>query len=62
MSPRPADAWPQYLATWVIARAAGRAEAEEAIRYVAPVGEKDAYVERALAAVSPFLPAQADAA
>jgi transcriptional regulator GlxA family with amidase domain len=47
----------QYLAAWLIARAAGRAEAEEAIRYVAPVGEKEAYVERALAAVSPFLPA-----
>ncbi|PZR37405.1 DJ-1/PfpI family protein [Caulobacter segnis] len=52
----------QYLAAWMIARVAGRAEAEEAIRYVAPVGEKEAYVERALAAVSPFLPARADAA
>jgi transcriptional regulator GlxA family with amidase domain len=52
----------QYLAAWLIARAAGRAEAEEAIRYVAPVGEKETYVERAMAAVSPFLPARADAA
>lgn len=52
----------QYLAAWLIARAVGRAEAEEAIRYVAPVGEKEAYVERALAVVSPYLPARADAA
>lgn len=52
----------QYMAAWLIARAVGRAEAEEAIRYVAPVGEKEAYVERALAVVSPFLPARADAA
>lgn len=52
----------QYLAAWMIARAAGLAEAEEAIRYVAPVGEKDAYVERALAVVSPFLSAAVAAA
>jgi len=30
-------------------------EAEEAIAYVAPVGEKALYVEQARAAVSPFL-------
>ncbi len=52
----------QYLAAWVIARAAGVAEAEDVIRYVAPVGEKEAYVERAMAAVSPYLPAGARAA
>lgn len=46
----------QYLATWMIARLATRGDAEEALGYVAPVGEKDVYVERALAAVSPFLP------
>ena len=46
-----------YLATWMIARLGGLADAEEAIRYVAPVGEKEAYVARALAAVAPFLPA-----
>ena len=45
----------QYLATWMIARRAGVRDAEEAIHYVAPVGEKAAYVERALAAVRPFL-------
>ena len=50
----------QYLATWVIARLATPRDAEEAMRYVAPVGEKEAYVERALATVTPFLtPAQA---
>lgn len=46
----------QYLATWIIARGASLRDAEEAMHYVAPVGEKAAYVERALAAVSPFLP------
>ena len=49
----------QYLAAWVIARGAGLAQAEEAIRYVAPVGEKDAYVRQASAAISPYLPAKA---
>ncbi len=46
----------QYLATWMIARGAGIQDAEEAIHYVAPVGEKQAYVAQALAAVRPFLP------
>jgi transcriptional regulator GlxA family with amidase domain len=45
----------QYLATWMIARLATRRDAEEAMHYVAPVGEKQAYVERALATVAPFL-------
>lgn len=49
----------QYLAAWMIARAAGLAEAQEAIRYVAPVGEKEAWVERATVVISPFLPADA---
>jgi transcriptional regulator GlxA family with amidase domain len=46
----------QYLAAWMIARLATLGDAAEALRYVAPVGEQDVYVERALAAVSPFLP------
>lgn len=46
----------QYLATWMIARGASLEDAADAMHYVAPVGEKDAYVSRALAAVSPFLP------
>jgi transcriptional regulator GlxA family with amidase domain len=45
----------QYLATWMIARGASLAAAEAAIHYVAPVGEKAICVERALAAVAPFL-------
>lgn len=46
----------QYLATWMIARAASMHEAEEAMHYVAPVGEKVLYVERAMAVVAPFIP------
>jgi transcriptional regulator GlxA family with amidase domain len=52
----------QYLATWMIARGASVRDAEEAMHYVAPVGEKDLYVERALSVVSPFLRAQTLAA
>jgi transcriptional regulator GlxA family with amidase domain len=40
-----------YLAGWMIARGAGRADAEAALHYVAPVGEKDAYVANAMATV-----------
>lgn len=52
----------QYLAAWMIARAAGLAEAQDVVRYVAPVGEKEAWVERATAVVSPFLLARDAAA
>jgi transcriptional regulator GlxA family with amidase domain len=45
----------QYLATWMIARLASIEEAQDAMHYVAPVGEKDDYVERALEVVRPFL-------
>ena len=38
----------QYLAGWVIARLAGIDAAERALHYVAPVGEKDEYVTRAM--------------
>jgi transcriptional regulator GlxA family with amidase domain len=44
-----------YLAAWVIARTEGRAAAESAIHYVAPVGEKDAHVQRTMANLSPYL-------
>jgi len=47
----------QYLATWVMASRAGLDAARSALRYAAPVGEKQAYVERLLAVVTPFLPA-----
>jgi len=46
----------QYLATWMIARGAGLQEAENAMHYVAPVGEKARYVDQALKVVSPFIP------
>lgn len=52
----------QYLATWVIARGASMRDAEEAMRYVAPVGEKALYIERAVAAVAPFITQEAGTA
>jgi transcriptional regulator GlxA family with amidase domain len=45
----------QYIATWLISRTLGTEAAAAIIRYVAPVGEKEDYVNRALAAVGPFL-------
>ncbi|MBN0986237.1 DJ-1/PfpI family protein [Amphritea pacifica] len=45
----------QYLAAWVLARLEGIEVAEAAIHYVAPVGEKDAYVERMMATIAPYL-------
>ncbi len=45
-----------YLAAWVIARTEGMAAAASALHYVAPVGEKDAYVANALKNISPYLP------
>lgn len=45
----------QYLAAWMIARLATVQDAEDAIDYVAPVGEKAEYVARAMSAVTPFL-------
>lgn len=47
----------QYLAAWAIARTEGTAAARGAIHYVAPVGEKEACVERAMQAIGPYLPA-----
>lgn len=49
----------QYLAAWIIARLAGTTAAEEALHYVAPVGEKQRYIDQAMAAVRPFLPVEA---
>lgn len=45
----------QYLATWVIAKLAGKSSAESAIHYVAPVGEKKDTVAHYLSVVSPFI-------
>lgn len=49
-----------YLAAWMMARLGTVEDAIAALHYVAPVGEKDAYVERALGVVSPYL-VEADA-
>ena len=38
----------QYLAAWVIANTVGMEEMEVAIRYVAPVGQQDLYVQNTL--------------
>jgi transcriptional regulator GlxA family with amidase domain len=46
-----------YLAGWVIARTAGLSAAVNVLHYVAPVGEKDEYVARALKHITPFLAA-----
>jgi transcriptional regulator GlxA family with amidase domain len=48
----------QYLAAWLLLRGAGRADAEAALHYVAPVGDKEDYVARAMAAVAGYLPAE----
>lgn len=45
----------QYLAAWVIARLEGAEAARSAMHYVAPVGEKDDYVERAMRNIAAFL-------
>jgi transcriptional regulator GlxA family with amidase domain len=47
----------QYLAGWVIARLVGIEEAEKAIHYVAPVAEKELYVERAMGHIGRYLDA-----
>ncbi|MCH8619146.1 DJ-1/PfpI family protein [Undibacterium sp. TS12] len=46
-----------YLAAWMIARLEGLEAAQSAIHYVAPVGEKDDYVARAMANITLYLPA-----
>ncbi|MFM6992378.1 MAG: DJ-1/PfpI family protein [Rhodoferax sp.] len=45
----------QYLAAWIIARMVGHEEARAALHYVAPVGEKDDYVNRAMGNIAPYL-------
>ncbi len=46
----------QYLAAWVIARTEGIEAARGAIHYVAPVGEKEEYVTRAMKNIIAYLP------
>lgn len=45
----------QYLAAWIIAKTQGLDAAKEAMHYVAPVGEKEDYVSRAIANIEIFL-------
>jgi transcriptional regulator GlxA family with amidase domain len=45
-----------YLAAWVIARTEGMDAAASALHYVAPIGEKEAYVANALRNITPYLP------
>lgn len=45
-----------YLAAWLIARLRGNEAAEAALHYVAPVGEKQEYVDRAWRNIRPYLP------
>lgn len=42
-----------YLAGWMLLRGAGEDAAREALHYVAPVGEKQAFVDHALAVIAP---------
>ncbi len=44
-----------YLAAWFIARLHGVGAAREALHYIAPVGEKESYVERAMGNVEPYV-------
>ena len=48
----------QYLAAWVITRLLGRDEAVGALHYVAPVGEKQDYIDRAWRNIEPYLAAE----
>ena len=52
----------QYLAAWMIARLVGIDAARSAMHYVAPVGEKEAYVSRAMQNIAPFLEVSFDTA
>lgn len=51
-----------YLAAWMIARGGSMADAEAALHYVAPVGEKADYVARARAVIAPFVEADRELA
>jgi transcriptional regulator GlxA family with amidase domain len=45
-----------YLAAWIIARMEGEEAARAALHYVAPVGEKEEYVSKAMKNIVPYLP------
>jgi transcriptional regulator GlxA family with amidase domain len=44
-----------YLAAWILARTLGRAEAEDVLGYVTPVGEQADWAARAFGVVGPYL-------
>jgi transcriptional regulator GlxA family with amidase domain len=44
-----------YLAAWIIVRLEGIDAAKDALHYVAPVGEKEEYVERGLRNIMPYI-------
>jgi transcriptional regulator GlxA family with amidase domain len=50
-----------YLAAWVLASTLGDEAARSVLHYVAPVGEKEQYVERAMAHVAPYVARSAEA-
>ncbi len=50
-----------YLAAWLIARLCGDDEAVAALHYVAPVGEKQEYIDRAWRNIAPYLAAEVPA-
>ncbi|TNZ66031.1 DJ-1/PfpI family protein [Vibrio parahaemolyticus] len=45
----------KYLAAWVISKLSGREDAELAIHYVAPVGEKESTVQHCMSVVGAYL-------
>jgi hypothetical protein len=45
----------QYLATWVIMKLGSQRDVEAALRSVAPVGQIEEYISRALSAVAPYI-------
>ena len=49
----------QYLVSWLIARLKGLDAAREVLHYFAPVGEKQEFIDRAMAHVVPVLEPQA---
>lgn len=44
-----------YLAAWIIARLEGLEAAQSALHYVAPVGEKQQFVQQAMGNILPFM-------
>ena len=45
----------QYLASWLIAQLEGMDAASDAMHYVAPVGEKEQYIDRMIRNTTPYL-------